>query len=541
MTVLIEHIGELHVFEKEHEDRRMDKNMRQWLLPLVLRGDKEMVLLYDREHPEWSINAVYAVAQEMRDAGWKVDMNPAAKVVISDIRHGKKREDSKISIERDSIYKEEFTHILVTAIERDASDIHIEVRLDSADVRLSIPGGKTSIKKLTPSFASSMVRYLYQWQGSGSKGSAEGYYKGDIEPQRARMEFPTPRGTAELRVQITPVFPEGGIDMVTRILLVRSASYYQKLSVARSLDDLGYLPEDQKNIWMAVNLPNGLLLLVGVVNSGKSTTVANLLRALIHRTKQRIKVVTLEDPAETEIIGASQITVEKMRLGLEKSGVTENLDSRMYAEGIKIALRMDMDKLFIGEIRGAEMASPLTDVIRSGHYTFATLHAGSAVEAFGRLWNLGLDITDLASPSFVNLIVYQKLVSALCPHCKVRDDTFPEELEPHRQDILRWYAHQGVAPDFYRRNAAGCEHPKCNGGVSSRKLIAETFFVTDALREVLLERNLIRLRQAWITGGGRPVAHHGLIRVGSGEVDMQDLILEGVRWPDLLEWVHYAR
>lgn len=541
MASLINHIGELPLFEKEYADKRITASVKPWLLPLVMQGDKEMWLLFDREHEDWDLNTVQGLAEDFRAAGWKVSAKAAARVVISDIRHGGRQEESRTAIERDSVYKDEFTNILMTAIDRGASDIHVEVRLDEAQVRLSLPGGKVPIKKLTPSFASAMVRHLYQWEAGNGKGTAESFYKGEIQPQKARLDFPTPRGNTELRVQITPAFPEGGVDMVARILLVRSASYLKEISRARSLEDLGYLPEDQQNIWLAVNMPNGMCLLVGVVNSGKSTTIANILRALLHRSMFRLKVVTLEDPPETEIVGATQTNVEKMRLGLELSGVSEDIDSRIYAEGIKVALRMDMDKLFIGEIRGAEMAMPLTNAIRSGHYVFATLHAGSSVEAFGRLWNLGLDIGDLASPSFVNLIVYQKLVSGLCPHCKVPGADWPEVLAPHREDILAWYERQGARPVFYHRHPQGCEHPGCNGGVSRRVLIAETCLLTDALREVLLERNLIRLRQAWIAGGGRPIAHHGLLRVGAGEVDMADLIMEAVRWPDLLEWVNHGR
>ncbi|MCY0873172.1 MAG: ATPase, T2SS/T4P/T4SS family, partial [Acidithiobacillus caldus] len=423
------------------------------------------------------------------------------------------------------------------AIQMGASDIHIESRLDEATVRLAVAGGKITVRKLTSNFAVSMIRYLYDWEAATGKGSAEGYYRGDLQPQKARIEYQTPVGVAELRVQITPAFPEGSVDMVIRILRVRSD--VRVAHKAKSLEELGYLPEDAQNIRMAILLPNGCSIWSGVVNSGKSTSIVNVLTWRIMEALYRIKVVSLEDPPESEIPGATQVPVEKMKLGLEMGGVKEDLDSRIYAEGLRIALRMDIDILFIGEIRGSEMAVPLTNVIRSGHYVYSTIHAGSAVEAVGRLWNLGLDITDMASPSFLNLIVYQKLLPWLCPHCRVPMAEFPELLRPYEEEMRAWYARRGLEPTFYSRNAQGCDHKDCRGGVVGRKLIAETLFLTDDLRERILERNLITLRRAWIAGGGRPIAHHGLIRAGAGEVDLKEMIEMGVRWTDLLEWVRH--
>ena len=535
----IEHIGEIPEFRGEHNLSRKDKTLREWLLALELRGDHEMALLYDPDHSRFDAFQMHAISQELVQSGWKVRTLAASGVVLTDLRHGKKREEESLQMDRESPYRTAFTDILMQAIQMKASDIHVEVRLDEASVRLAVPGGKMALKKMTPSFALSMIRFLYDWEAGSGKGSSEGYFKGEIQPQKARVEYQTPLGTAELRVQITPAFPEGGVDMVVRILLVRSPTYIAEISKPKTMEELGYLPEDIENIRRAVHLPNGSAIWSGVVNSGKSTSIVNILRASIAESLYRIKVVTLEDPPEAEIPGATQIPVEKMRLALELGGVKEDLDGKIYAEGIKIALRMDIDKLFIGEIRGSEMAIPLTNAIRSGHYVFATIHAGSAVEAMGRLWNLGLELSDLASPTFVNLIVYQKLVPALCPHCRISTDTVPDLVVQESAAIGRWYERKGIIPTFFRRNPQGCE--KCRGGIASRKLIAETFFLTDALREKLLERNLVSLRRAWLEGGGRPIAHHGLMRVGAGEVDMEDLLREGVRWTDLLEWVHHGQ
>lgn len=539
MTKLIEHIGEIPVFKGEIHRKDIDKKVYEWLLPLELQGERELFILYDSQHANFDLFEMYSVVQLFQSEGWKVRNEPAQSMVLTDIRHGKKREES-VQLDKESPYRTVFTDIITKAIEIGASDIHVESRVEDAVVRLSIPGGKIEIKRLTSAFAISMIRFLYDWEAGSGKGSSEGYYKGDIQPQKARIEYQTPLGVAELRVQITPAFPEGGVDMVIRILLVRSPAYMAQLSKARSLESLGYLPEDILNIRKAVHLPNGMSIWAGVVNSGKSTSIANIIRAAIAEMRWRIKVVTLEDPPETEILGATQIPTDKMRLGLEMAGVKDEIDGRLYAEGIKVALRMDLNMLFIGEIRGSEMAGPVTDAVRSGHPTFATIHAGSSVEALGRLWNLGLDIMDLASPTFVNLIAYQKLVPGLCPHCRIPTETLPELVSDYADDIRKWYQAQGIVPHFYERNEAGCDHPGCYDGITRRLLIAETFFLTDDLRVKLLERDLVTLRRAWLEGGGRPIAHHGLIRAGAGEVAMSDLLQEGVRWTDMIEWVRYG-
>jgi type II secretory ATPase GspE/PulE/Tfp pilus assembly ATPase PilB-like protein len=534
MSSIIEHIGELPEFSRELPGF-VEKSNLEWMMVLELRGDKDAAILYHQEHVRQNLLDVYSVKQELESQGWKTQVFSATEAVLTDIRHGKKKEDS-IKIENESPYRKVFADILMRAIELGASDIHVESRQEDAVVRLAVAGGKRLDRKMTANFATSMIRFLYDWEAGSGKGSAEGYYKGDLQPQKARIEFQTPIGVAELRVQITPAFPEGSVDMVIRILRVRGMQGVIKQ--AKKLSELGYLLEDVKNIEQAINLPNGMSIWAGVVNSGKSTSIVNVLSGKIAHTRNRIKVVSLEDPPESEIFGATQIPVEKMKLGLELSGVKDEVDSRTYAEGIKIALRMDIDILFIGEIRGAEMAIPLTNAIRSGHYVYATIHAGSAVEALGRLWNLGLDIMDMASPSFVNLVVYQKLLPELCPHCRISTAEFPDLLQPYQEEILAWYAGRGLAPQFFRRNEEGCD--QCNGGVVGRKLIAETLFLSDALRERLMDRNLITLRRAWIDEGGRPIAHHGLLRAGAGEVDMQDMVEMGVRWTDLLEWVRHG-
>lgn len=540
MTKFIEHIGEIPVFKGEIQRKDIDKKVRGWLLPLELQGEREMIVLYDPQHTEFDLFEMYSVAHLFQSEGWKVRNESALPMVLTDIRHGKKRGES-VQLDKESPYRTVFTDIITKAIEIGASDIHVESRMEEATVRLSTPGGKLDIKRLTSTFATSMIRFLYDWEAGSGKGSSEGYYKGDIQQQKARIEYQTPLGVAELRVQITPAFPEGGVDTVIRILLVRSPAYMAQLSKARSLESLGYLPADIINIRNAVHLPNGASIWAGTVNSGKSTSIANIIRAAIAEMRRRIKVVTLEDPPETEILGATQVPVDKMRLGLEMAGVKDEIDGRLYAEGIKTALRMDLDMLFIGEIRGSEMALPVTDAIRSGHPTFITIHAGSSVEALGRLWNLGLDIMDLASPTFINLIVYQKLVPGLCPNCRIPTETLPALVSDHAGDIQKWYQAQGIVPHFYERNEAGCDHQNCYAGITRRLLIAETFFLTDDLRVKLMERNLVTLRRAWLEGGGRPIAHHGLIRVGTGEVAMSDLLRESVRWTDMIEWVRYGR
>src|SRR5689334_4889626 len=252
---------------------------------------------------------------------------------------------------------------IFTALQRRASDIHIETRDDSVVIKFRIDGVLTQamnpIAKEHHSTIISRIKVMSELDISERRVPQDG---------RFRVKYGQPERPIDFRVSIMPSIH--GEDAVLRVLDKESMS--EKFR-SLTLDVVGFDEEDLRKFRRYINEPYGMVLVTGPTGSGKTTT----LYAAVNEIKtEEDKIITIEDPVEYQIRGITQIPVN------EKKGLT-------FARGLRSILRHDPDKIMVGEIRDTETAQIAIQSALTGHLVFTTVHANNVVDVLGRFLNMG--------------------------------------------------------------------------------------------------------------------------------------------------------
>jgi type II secretory ATPase GspE/PulE/Tfp pilus assembly ATPase PilB-like protein len=339
---------------------------------------------------------------------------------------------------------------IYTAIQRRASDIHIETGDDAVHVKYRIDGVlQAAMRPIGKQFHSSII--------SRVKVMAELDIAEKRVPQDGRFKVRMPGKTIDFRVSIMPSVH--GEDAVIRILDKESIS---EQFTELKLDILGFPELELRRFRKYIREPYGMVLVTGPTGSGKTTT---LYAALSEIKSVEDKIVTIEDPVEYQLRGITQIPIN------EKKGLT-------FARGLRSILRHDPDKIMVGEIRDPETAQIAIQSALTGHLVFTTVHANNVVDVLGRFLNMGVEPYQFVSA--LNCVMAQRLVRLICAHCKrlVRvDPKMLEEagLQPSLAETQRFY------------EGAGCI--ECGGtGFKGRTAICELLNLSDRIREMILER-----------------------------------------------------
>jgi type IV pilus assembly protein PilB len=339
---------------------------------------------------------------------------------------------------------------IYTAIQRRASDIHIETGDDAVHVKYRIDGVlQPAMRPIGKQFHSSII--------SRVKVMAELDIAEKRVPQDGRFKVRMPGKTIDFRVSIMPSVH--GEDAVIRILDKESIS---EQFTELKLDILGLPDQELRRFRKYIREPYGMVLVTGPTGSGKTTT---LYAALSEIKSIEDKIVTIEDPVEYQLRGITQIPIN------EKKGLT-------FARGLRSILRHDPDKIMVGEIRDPETAQIAIQSALTGHLVFTTVHANNVVDVLGRFLNMGVEPYQFVSA--LNCVMAQRLVRLICSHCK-------------RPTLVDAKALQeaGLAPDlahthrFYE--GTGCV--ECGGtGFKGRTAICELLNLSDRIREMILDR-----------------------------------------------------
>ena len=339
---------------------------------------------------------------------------------------------------------------IFTAIQRRASDIHIETQDDAVHVKYRIDGVlQPAMRPIAKQFHSSIVSRI--------KVMAELDIAEKRVPQDGRFKLRVPGKTIDFRVSIMPSVH--GEDAVIRILDKESIS--EQFSELR-LDILGFPEAELKRFRKYIAEPYGMVLVTGPTGSGKTTT---LYAALSEIKSPEDKIITIEDPVEYQIQGITQIPIN------EKKGLT-------FARGLRSILRHDPDKIMVGEIRDPETAQIAIQSALTGHLVFTTVHANNVLDVLGRFLNMGVEPYQFVSA--LNCVLAQRLVRLICPHCKRHakvSRTLLEEsgLEPRLETGMAFW------------EGAGCI--ECGGtGFKGRTAICELLDLSDQIREMILAR-----------------------------------------------------
>jgi type IV pilus assembly protein PilB len=339
---------------------------------------------------------------------------------------------------------------LLNAIQRRASDIHIETRDNEVLVKYRIDG--VLYQAMEP-----IDKRHHQTIISRLKVMSELDIAEKRIPQDGRFKLRLRGRTIDFRVSILPTVH--GEDCVIRILDKESLSAeFRNLR----LDVLGFDDDTLKKLRKAIREPYGMVLVTGPTGSGKTTT---LYAALSEIQSPEDKIITIEDPVEYQLKGITQIPVN------EKKGLT-------FARGLRSILRHDPDKIMVGEIRDEETASIAIQSALTGHLVFTTVHANNVIDVLGRFLNMKVDLYNFVSA--LNCVLAQRLVRRICPHCRRPAQASEQLLEE-----------SGLSPAVYGdhvfHEGAGCL--ECNGtGFLGRIAVSELLDLSDRIRELILDR-----------------------------------------------------
>src|SRR3954469_18176627 len=409
--------------------------------------------------------------------------------VISDEEGG----DETISIEKLAGSEADISPIIrlvdttiFTALQRRASDIHLETRDDSVVIKYRIDGVlQSAMAPIAKEFHSTIISRI---KVMSELDSAERRV-----PQDGRFRVRYNNRSIDFRVSIMPSIH--GEDAVLRVLDKESMSEkFHKLT----LDVVGFGEDDLKKFRRYIAEPYGMVLVTGPTGSGKTTT---LYAALNEIKSDEDKFITIEDPVEYQIRGITQIPVN------EKKGLT-------FARGLRSILRHDPDKIMVGEIRDTETAQIAINAALTGHLVFTTVHANNVVDVIGRFLNIGVEAYNFVSS--LNCILAQRLVRLICEHCKQQVKYTDDVLETSGLDLAEWRN----IPLF---EGQGCI--ECGGtGYRGRTAIHEILDLSDRVREMILAKKpSSEIRKVTKDEGMHFLRESALMRVRAGVTTLKEI------------------
>ena len=370
--------------------------------------------------------------------------------------------------------------LVIEAMRRHASDIHLEPGLNSLRLRYRIDGHLIEGHRLPKAVQNPVLTRLKIMSGM------------DITewrlPQDGRFKVRLDEREVDFRVSVLPLTHGGKVVM--RLL--------DKNNLSIGLDHLGFLPESIEQFQAAVKRPYGMILVTGPTGSGKSTTLYSVLNQLNQPTKN---LITVEDPVEYQVEGITQMQVNP------DIGLT-------FAGGLRSILRQSPDIVMIGEIRDFETADIAMKASLTGQLVLSTLHTNDAASAVTRLIDMGVEPFLVASS--VSLIEAQRLVRKLCQKCR-------EPFEPSDELLKRLEGKPAKGVTYYK--PGGCR--ACNEkGYRGRMGIVEVFQVDERIRELIVSRaHSWEIKQyAMQSLGMRSLREDGLKKAEMGLTTLEEVV-----------------
>ena len=404
-----------------------------------------------------------------------------------------------------SDYQKTIDKLLADAIEHSCSDMHIEVRDNGAKVKMRIHGVLVTVKWWSKRYAIELSRVLY-----GVTADETGVMFDPSIPQAGIIDKTLPtKGSIRIRLNTLPAYPTG-FDICLRFLSIGVDD------TVLPLKELGYSAQQIQLIQVGLASPVGVLVLAGTTGSGKSTSLRSMLTSRLDKANGSIRCITVEDPPEYLIPGATQVPVNRE--------VSKDA-SEAFAQVFRACLRADPDLLMVGEVRDQQSAHLLEHAIQSGHQVLTTVHASSAFGIIQRLESIGIKRDVLASSDFLSGLIYQCLVPKLCPHCSKDLKTASEEglVTPGWLGNLAKFV-EDIEASNVRFRGEGCEY--CNSGVPGyvgRTVLAEVVVPDPQMLAFIREGRLHEAAMHWIDRGGKTIRHHGREKVIKGVISPVDL------------------
>jgi len=369
------------------------------------------------------------------------------------------------------------------AFEQRASDIHIEPRRETGNIRFRIDGVLHSVYQLPMGVLNAVLSRI---KLLGRMDVVE-----KRRPLDGRVKTRTPSGN-EVEMRLATMPTAFGEKMVMRI--------FDPETAVKGVEELGFAPKEAVTWEDITHRPNGIILVTGPTGSGKTTTLYSTLKRL---ATDEINLCTIEDPIELIESSFNQTQVQPA-LGMG------------FAEGVRALMRQDPDVIMIGEIRDAETANMAVQAALTGHLVFSTLHTNDSPSAITRLLDLGVP-GYLLSATLLGVLA-QRLVRTLCPACKAPDDHFNEE------ELKAMARPWNLSGELHPHRPVGCLECR-NTGFRGRVGLYEMLLIDELFRHQLSRSpDLDALRRTAITEGLKPLRLAGLLKVAQGITTVGEVI-----------------
>jgi type IV pilus assembly protein PilB len=379
--------------------------------------------------------------------------------------------------------------LLVDALQRGASDIHIEPYEKEMRIRLRIDGVLYDVMhpplRLRDALIS-RIKIMSKLDISEKRLPQDGRIKIKLRAEGRSREL-------DFRVSTLPTL--FGEKVVMRLL--------DKEKLMLDMTKLGFEPESLVKFKRNISRPYGMVLVTGPTGSGKTNTLYSALQSL---NTPETNIMTAEDPVEFNLMGINQVQM-KEQIGLN------------FAAALRSFLRQDPNIVLVGEIRDFETAEIAIKAALTGHLVLSTLHTNDAPSTISRLMNMGIEPFLVATS--VNLIQAQRLIRRVCAECK-------EVLPTPTEALIEIGFTPDEARDLKVYKGKGCS--KCNNtGYKGRVGLYEVMEITDDIRElILIGASALELRKRAVESGMLTLRQSGLVKIRNGVTTLEEVVRETV-------------
>ncbi|UTH74135.1 GspE/PulE family protein [Chromobacterium sp. IIBBL 290-4] len=410
-----------------------------------------------------------------------------------------------------------FDMVLEKAIELKATDIHFEFR-DGAQVRVRyrIHGklrDSDPKERLLNDFNAMMDAVSTAYNSRADSSSRSHNHFDENRHQSCSISLNAQGRNYQLRFQ--SVKENRGVDVILRVLLNEAVE-----KDILSLQELGYSEDQVEVLEDAVYRSPGLTIIAGETGSGKTTTLRTL---MTYERDSGKKFFSIEDPVEYIQPHVTQIPIQRKAEDGKKEG-----SETPFGAAAKVLLRGDPDKVMGGEIRDAETGAFAKAMTQTGHQVLSTVHASSGFGVLARLSEneIGIPVHSLASPDFLTVLVYQKLLPVLCPDCSRM------AVEVLSDDYLMVIASLGIDIGEVRVEGEGC--PQCRYlGTAGQTVVAEVCEISEEMLPMIREGRFWEAERYWRAKSngklydqamlGKTAMEHAIYKMSLGLLDPRDV------------------
>ena len=371
--------------------------------------------------------------------------------------------------------------IIMDAVKRNVSDIHMDPTKDAIRIRIRIDGLLSDYSMIPGQYKRNLISRI--------KMMAQMNIMETRLPQDGAIKTKIGDRMLDLRVSSLPT--NNGEKVVIRVL-----DYSKSL---QGLETLGFSEDSLNKIHKMINVPNGIILVTGATGSGKSTTVYSILQKM---NTEEVNIITVEDPIEMDIAGINQVQAQT------EIGLT-------FATILRSILRQDPNIIMIGEIRDDETARIAVRASITGHLVLSTLHTNNSLNTIERLTDM--DVERYLLGSSLEGIISQRLARKLCPNCMIKRQTTEYEKQVFKTVIGK------DINEMYVANKEGC--PRCNHGYRGRLAILEVLIMNEKIKDAITNNAPKHvLRDLVYTGEVVTLLQDGLNKVVEGETSFEEIL-----------------